>query len=939
MKRNLKIFSVMGLSLFSIALLTGCDSGGTKNNLIETINISGENSVIIGSTIQLTAEYTPIEATNLPIIWSSSDNEIAMIDETGLLTGIKVGNSTITAQAGDVKDEFVVSVVYDKDKRTNLYVSDVSKLKVTQFADLHFGDPSKNYHNGKVEETYAYMDYLVDVEKPNLIVCSGDNILSTGTSGLATFISKMETYKTPWTFIYGNHDAESTTGASSKKSLHEYLLKAMKSTTYLIYKDGYVDTDNNRYGNFSIKVYDQSTKDVSLTSAFILMDSGTYNYETAAYDSITTGQISWYEKEVMALDEEYNKTTVIPSTLFQHIQLPEFYTAYNEAKAKTNGTTFRIEQDLTSSEIEEIRGGGPITDSGFFSKINELKSTKQIFVGHAHNYYFQMDYQGITLGFGPQTGHANIFPKDDDPRNTFTYIFDKDMNFTTSNTKEPYLKLGAASATIAENDTYDLTYELTNIAGDLKITSNNDEIASFVVSDGVISITPKKSGKFILSFSLDSGYKLAKTFVLNIREVATYNLFSDTNENRGTYNGLYGAVDQMFVDQMNTGSHINKTNSNDSSFVYDSKYAYNYVTKDGNYYGFEDNENVNEAKSKWWSTYVKDLAIYTQNNTSLLNTSLTSTEFGWQVRQTDFDVTNTDNSGGFQDSNGGNPNENWAGWQASIYKPGISVAQYVGWADNAAGSLAPEQLRNNFKFEYDLSNSTMKPSQNNNQPTIGDLWVGSSYVPVVDSTSGKLVPYLTGVTFNAGTVDSTKDLEDGAKCNMKLFYEELSLVNGLTSVTKKERTYGEEVGAATWNKTKGVWEFDNTLMINMNIVTDMTSPFSITTTASYGDKTSELVTTFDKVMKASEFRLTYGVNYTPDISTNNRKINDITCGGYWKNVVQKSASAYYNNTYLRDIGFMKGRVVNGARQIGIYGSDVCSVTLNNENQPVFNFIY
>ena len=940
MKKSSRVVSIMLLMVFSSSFILGCANNDVSepDNALKTIEIKGQDSVIIGKTVQLSTILTPESvSSDLVFTWTSANVAVATVDDEGLVKGISEGNTTITVKCGEISDDFSLSVVYDTDNRTNLYVQDPDNVKITQFADLHFGDPTKNYHNGKVEETIAYMDYVVSQEKPDIIVCSGDNILSTGTSGLSSFITLMEKYKTPWTYIYGNHDGESATGSSSKKTLHEYLLKAMSSTDYLIYKDGFVDTTSNRYGNFSIKVYDQSTKIAKLGGSIILMDSGLYDYNLGGYESITKTQIDWYSSEIKLLDDEFNNTKVIPSILFQHIQLPEFYQAYKDAKANTNNVKFVVSQDLTSSEIEEIKGGGPASDPGFFNKIKELGSTKAVFVGHAHNFLFQVNLDGIVLGFAPQAGHANIFPKDDDPRNTYTYIVDKDFGFSTSNTKEPYIKLGATSATIMTTDYYELSYELKNIDGDIKITENDSSIASYKIENGVITITPKKNGKYMLTFAIDNGYKLEKTFTLNIRAVSNYNLFNSTGENKGTYTGLYAAIDQLFVDGLESGSYINKVDSNDSSFEYDSNLPYNYLTKDGQYYGFDDNENVENGKAKWWSTNINDLSLYTQNSASLLNTSITSAQFGWIARQADFTSTNTDGNGGYQ-AGQGSPDSTWSGWQASVYKPGISVAEYVGWADNNAGTEYPNQYRNNFKFEYDLSNSTMKPSNNANQPTIADIWVGSSYANI-KSGDDKIPSYLTGVTFNAGTSEANKDLANGTSRNMYLFYEELPIASGLTSNVSNDRTYGDAVGTATWNKEKGVWEFNDVLKLNMNIVTDGTSNFTLLTSATYGSKETSFTKEFSSVLDASTFRLIYGINYTPDIKTNSRKVNDITNGGNWKNVVQKNASAYLDSTYLRDLGFLKGRVINGARQIGIYGSDVCSVSKNASDEPIFNFIY
>lgn len=55
--------------------------------------------IIIGETIQLSASVQPSNATKKTVTWSSSNSEIATVDETGKVTAIKAGEATITAKA------------------------------------------------------------------------------------------------------------------------------------------------------------------------------------------------------------------------------------------------------------------------------------------------------------------------------------------------------------------------------------------------------------------------------------------------------------------------------------------------------------------------------------------------------------------------------------------------------------------------------------------------------------------------------------------------------------------------------------------------------------------------------------------------------------------------------------------------------------------------
>ncbi len=54
-------------------------------------------SVYIGEFVNLTASVTPANASDKTVTWTSSNSEIAVVDETGKVTGVELGKATITA--------------------------------------------------------------------------------------------------------------------------------------------------------------------------------------------------------------------------------------------------------------------------------------------------------------------------------------------------------------------------------------------------------------------------------------------------------------------------------------------------------------------------------------------------------------------------------------------------------------------------------------------------------------------------------------------------------------------------------------------------------------------------------------------------------------------------------------------------------------------------
>ena len=74
----------------------------------ESIMISAPDSATtleVNKTLQLSSFVLPTEA-NQSVIWSSSNNDVATISETGLVTGISVGNVTLKATSAVKEDVF-----------------------------------------------------------------------------------------------------------------------------------------------------------------------------------------------------------------------------------------------------------------------------------------------------------------------------------------------------------------------------------------------------------------------------------------------------------------------------------------------------------------------------------------------------------------------------------------------------------------------------------------------------------------------------------------------------------------------------------------------------------------------------------------------------------------------------------------------------------------
>lgn len=122
-----------------------------------------------GSTSILTATVQPSDATTL-LLWSSSDNNIVTVDQSGRVTALNAGTATITVQAKDVTVTCVVTVTID--------VTDIILNKNT--VTINKGDV----------ETLTVTIYPEDATDKSFTWSSSNPTIVTVDNGLITGISK-----------------------------------------------------------------------------------------------------------------------------------------------------------------------------------------------------------------------------------------------------------------------------------------------------------------------------------------------------------------------------------------------------------------------------------------------------------------------------------------------------------------------------------------------------------------------------------------------------------------------------------------------------------------------------------------------------------------------------------------------------------------------------
>lgn len=96
-------------------------------DLVESIRVTGDSTMFEGKTQTLKIAFTPSDFIVKDVVWSSSDDEVASVDQNGVVTSHKAGEVTIKVEsqdAGKCVGEFKITVNELPKDDDNAYVSE-----------------------------------------------------------------------------------------------------------------------------------------------------------------------------------------------------------------------------------------------------------------------------------------------------------------------------------------------------------------------------------------------------------------------------------------------------------------------------------------------------------------------------------------------------------------------------------------------------------------------------------------------------------------------------------------------------------------------------------------------------------------------------------------------------------------------------------------------
>ena len=276
----------------------------------------------------------------------------------------------------DASPEIVAEAERLLRSKHKLTYNEDGSFRVLVLADVHMTVSDENAK--KVQDVKDRIKMLVDKEKPNLVILTGDNtIYSKSTEGLKTnldaIVGYIEEKQIPWCHTYGNHDDEyGALGKISQQPIYE-------SYEYCISKD---EDPMAGTGNYVHGVY---KADGSLGAVIYCLDSGTYA-SAGGYDYIKDSQISWY-KETSELLEEYNNGEAVKGIMAFHIPLKENVTIYKSRDDKT------VVTEYSGAANEAMCPSN--TDTTLLETILDRGDIKAIVTGHDHVNDYMLNYKGL----------------------------------------------------------------------------------------------------------------------------------------------------------------------------------------------------------------------------------------------------------------------------------------------------------------------------------------------------------------------------------------------------------------------------------------------------------------------------------------------------------------------------------------------------------------
>ncbi|KAI9247344.1 Metallo-dependent phosphatase-like protein [Sporodiniella umbellata] len=204
------------------------------------------------------------------------------------------------------------------------------QFKILQLADLHITNEQGECRDVLSEvsckgdqTTLDYVQRVLEKEKPDLVIFSGDNINAEGVTDARAatfkFANPVIQKKIPWAVIFGEED-------DTNDLCREELLQVMRRMPYSLIERGPMRLPG--VGNYVLNIYSNATRTANQAFSLYLLDSHSRSEQAQEkYDTLQPSQLDWIaqtQKEMALANPQHR------AALFSHAPIWEY--ASNEPK-------------------------------------------------------------------------------------------------------------------------------------------------------------------------------------------------------------------------------------------------------------------------------------------------------------------------------------------------------------------------------------------------------------------------------------------------------------------------------------------------------------------------------------------------------------------------------------------------------------------------------
>ncbi len=266
--------------------------------------------------------------------------------------------------------------------RKELRFGEDGTFKIVQFTDTHLCASSER-RLGEAEKTFARMRGMVEAERPDLIVFTGDVVTAKPAKVMwDRLMDTLKVYDVPFVVMFGNHDPEKASRAEMSAIITGNPLS--------------LNTLNAAKELADIEIPVIGSADGKPAAMLYCMDSNDYSKieHVGGYGWFSREQVDWlYESCVNASQEA---GAPLPSVAFFHIPLPEFSLAWSNPENSRKGR--RAEAECHAK-----------VNPGMFAAMLESGAIMGVFCGHDHDNDYAVAEHGIAMSYGRYSGDRTVY--------------------------------------------------------------------------------------------------------------------------------------------------------------------------------------------------------------------------------------------------------------------------------------------------------------------------------------------------------------------------------------------------------------------------------------------------------------------------------------------------------------------------------------------------